>query len=207
MGSFRRPASVLYIAPGIAITKPAPAMSPRPALRIPHSSVVVMGVSGCGKSTLGEKLAKELGVPFVEGDAFHPPANVAKMASGRPLEDSDRAGWLEALARRLATGRERGEPVVLACSALKRRYRDVLRSGDPALRLVFLRGPRELIAARMRARAGHFMPPNLLESQFRDLESPSVDEDFLTCDLTRPTAELVLQVVQWLSVVASNPKP
>ncbi|OIQ95553.1 thermoresistant gluconokinase [mine drainage metagenome] len=197
---------MLYIAQGIVITKPAPAMSPRPDTRVLHVSVVVMGVSGCGKTTLGEALAWELGAPFVEGDAFHPSANVAKMASGRPLEDSDRAGWLEALARRLAIGRERGEPVVLACSALKRRYRDVLRSGDPALRLVFLHGQRELIAARLHTRAGHFMPPSLLESQFRDLEIPSADEDCLACDPAEPTGELVRRAVQWLGERGSTVK-
>lgn len=179
-------------------------MSPRPAPRFNRASVVVMGVSGCGKTTLGEALARELGMPFVEGDAFHPPANVAKMAAGQPLDDSDRAGWLEALAGRLAVGRERGEPVVLACSALKRRYRDVLRSGDPDLRLVFLSGQRDLIAARMRARSGHFMPPSLLESQFLALEAPGPDEDVLECDPALPTGELLRQAVWWLGAAASD---
>lgn len=144
---------------------------------------VVMGVSGCGKSTVGQALAHELGVPFVEGDAYHPPANVDKMSAGMPLDDNDRAGWLLALQARIGEARAQGAGLVLSCSALKRRYRDLLREGDPALRFAHLDGPRELIAERMQARAGHYMPPSLLDSQLRDLEPLQADEAGMLLDI------------------------
>ena len=162
-------------------------------------SLVLMGVAGCGKTTLGELLAHELGAVFVEGDTFHPAANIAKMAAGQPLTDEDRAGWLEALAGRLREARIGHEPVVLACSALKRRYREVLRSGDPGLKLVFLKGERGLIAERLGGRTGHFMPASLQDSQFRDLEEPAADEDCLTCDPARPPQDNVRRVADWLT--------
>ncbi|WP_229427268.1 gluconokinase [Massilia atriviolacea] len=156
---------------------------------------VVMGVSGCGKSTVGQALAQELAVPFVEGDQFHPPANVAKMSAGTPLDDADRAGWLLALQARIAAARARGTGLVLSCSALKRRYRDLLREGDPALRFAHLDGPRELIAARMQARAGHYMPPSLLESQLRDLEPLQADEAGVLLDIGSAPALQVARIL------------
>lgn len=156
---------------------------------------VVMGVSGCGKSTVGQALAQELGVPFVEGDQFHPAANVAKMSAGMPLDDADRAGWLLALKAQIREARERGTGLVLSCSALKRRYRDLLRQGDPALRFAHLDGPRELIAARMQARAGHYMPPALLDSQLRDLEALQSDEAGVLLDIGSAPGQQVARIL------------
>ncbi|HJQ60812.1 MAG TPA: gluconokinase [Vineibacter sp.] len=138
--------------------------------------VVVMGVSGCGKSTIGPLLAAALGGDYREGDAFHPPANVAKMKSGQPLDDADRKPWLEAMAAAIADWSQRDRPTVLSCSALKRRYRDVLRSGSTDLRFVHLAGDKALIADRLAARQDHFMPAALLDSQFAALEPPGSDE-------------------------------
>ena len=129
----------------------------------PPARWVVMGVSGCGKSEVGQRLANALGVRFLEGDAYHSATNVAKMAAGIPLDDDDRADWLCALQDEIAAARARGEGLVLACSALKRRYRDLLRAADPGLRFAHLSGPRALIAQRMLARTAHYMPASLLD--------------------------------------------
>lgn len=146
--------------------------------------IVVMGVAGSGKTTHGRALAAELGWDFADADDFHPPANIAKMSAGVPLADSDRAPWLALLRaeieRRLAADR----PLVLACSALKQAYRDALWADRPRMRLVFLDGPRELLAARLGARAGHFAGPALLESQLRDLEPPA---DAVRIDISTTT--------------------
>jgi len=152
---------------------------------------VVMGVSGCGKSTVGAALAARLGLRFVEGDAFHPARNVAKMSAGLPLDDHDRADWLRALAAEIEAARRAGTGLVLSCSALKRRYRDLLRQADPGLRFAHLRGPREVIAARMEKRSGHYMPPALLDSQLRDLEPLQDDEAGLQLDIGLPPQALV----------------
>ena len=156
-------------------------------------AVVVMGVSGTGKSTIGRALADALGIPFVEGDDLHPPANVAKMAVGIPLTDGDRAPWLDLVAARLA-----GPPAVVACSALRRIYRDRLRADAPSLALVYLHGSRELLAGRMANRPGHFMPTSLLDSQLATLEPPEPDEHALAMDVVLPPAEIVARVVEWL---------
>ena len=163
--------------------------SPNGALRW-----VVMGVSGSGKSTVGNLLAIHDGVPFLEGDAYHPAANVSKMSAGIPLDDDDRAGWLDALAGEIRAARDAGQGLVLSCSALKRRYRDLLRAADPALRFVHLDGPREVIAARMQARPGHYMPPSLLDSQLRILEPLQPDEAGLTLDITLAPQALVERI-------------
>lgn len=131
--------------------------------------VVVMGVSGAGKSTIGRRLAERLGVPFLDADEFHPPENVAKMASGTPLSDADRAPWLERLNARL----RRETSAVLACSALKAAYRDILSRGLPDCRFVHLRGSIDLIRTRLEARSHRYMPASLLESQFATLEPPA----------------------------------
>lgn len=152
---------------------------------------VVMGVSGSGKSGLGARLAAALDCPFVEGDAFHSPHNVARMAAGIALTDLDRAGWLDELAGRIDAATRAGTALVLACSALKRRYRDVLRAGDPALRFVHLAGDPALLAQRMAGRPGHFMPVALLESQLRDLEPLGADENGIVLDIAEsPEAQL-----------------
>lgn len=147
--------------------------------------VVVMGVAGSGKSTVGALLAERLGVPFVDGDALHPPANVAKMAAGVPLDDDDRAPWLDAVGARLAQGR-----VVIACSALRRAYRDRLRDAAPATRFVLLHGTRELLASRLQSRVDHFMPAALLDSQLATLELPTPGEEVRVYDIALPPAEI-----------------
>jgi len=152
---------------------------------------VVMGVSGSGKSTIGAALAQHDGVPFLEGDAYHPADNVIKMSAGIPLDDDDRAGWLDALAAEIRQAADEDRGLVLSCSALKRRYRDLLRAADPALRFVHLAGPRELIAARMHGRPGHYMPPSLLDSQLGILEPLQADEAGLTLDITLAPTTLV----------------
>lgn len=152
---------------------------------------VIMGVSGSGKSTVGAALAQRCAVRFVEGDAFHPPKNVKKMTAGIPLDDGDRAGWLDALAVEIGQARSRDLGLVLSCSALKRCYRDLLRSADPALRFVHLAGPRDLVAARMQGRPGHYMPPSLLDSQLHILEPLQPDEAGLTLDIALAPQALV----------------
>ncbi|MDN4595581.1 gluconokinase [Leifsonia virtsii] len=150
--------------------------------------VVVMGVSGSGKSTVGEQVAELLGVPFVDGDALHPAANVAKMASGVPLTDDDRIPWLRAVGRALAETSPEG--AVVACSALKRSYRDLIRSEAPDALFAELDGDRALLAARMAARPGHFMPVSLLDSQLATLEPLQPEEHGLRLDVSRSPAEL-----------------
>jgi carbohydrate kinase (thermoresistant glucokinase family) len=157
---------------------------------------VIMGVSGCGKSTVGAALAQVFDIPYLEGDAYHPAANVAKMAAGIPLNDEDRAGWLQGLADEIRQARERGAGLVLSCSALKRRYRDMLRQADPSLRFVHLDGPRTLIADRMQARVGHYMPSSLLDSQLSILEPLHADEGGLTLDITQPPQVLVARITE-----------
>jgi gluconokinase len=164
--------------------------------------VVVMGVSGCGKSTVGRALAERLGLGFVEGDAWHPARNVALMAAGTPLTDDDRRDWLQALAEQLARAAASGQGLVLACSALKRRYRDQLRAGAPGLRFVHLHGSPELLAARMSTRPGHYMPPSLLPSQLDALEPPTVDEDPITLDIAQPPEVLVAAALTQLEATA-----
>jgi len=162
-------------------------------------NIVVMGVAGCGKSSLGKVLSEALGATFIEGDSFHPPENVARMSAGTPLTDDDRAGWLAQLAERLASGRARGESMVLACSALKRRYRDKLREGDPELLFVHLSGAPQLIAERMAERTAHFMPQSLIESQFGDLEALQVDERAVVCDIQQSLETIRDRVAEYLA--------
>jgi gluconokinase len=161
-------------------------------------AVVVMGVSGCGKSTVGRLVAKRLGATFLDADDFHPPANVERMRAGVPLTDADRAGWLDALAARLESAGQAGEATVLACSALKRSYRDALRRAAPELALVHLAGSPSLLAERIAARPGHYMPPSLLPSQLALLEAPGSDERAITLDVQAPTDELVAAILRTL---------
>jgi gluconokinase/shikimate kinase len=144
--------------------------------------LVIMGVSGCGKSTVAGLLAGRLGWDLAEGDDMHPAANIAKMASGVPLDDVDRWPWLARIAEWIHARTAVGRPGIVTCSALKRSYRDVLR--DPRVVFVHLTGSRELIAKRLAARHGHFMPTSLLDSQFATLEPPDPDEQAITVSIT-----------------------
>jgi carbohydrate kinase (thermoresistant glucokinase family) len=157
--------------------------------------LVVMGPSGCGKSTVGEALARALGWTYIEGDDFHPPANVEKMRAGIALDDTDRAGWLDALAARLAEARAAGRGAVLACSALKRSYRDRLRQGSPELRLVYLHGDRRTLGARLAARRHRYMPASLLASQLATLEPPAPDEHAFGFDVDRDPAQIAADLL------------
>lgn len=154
--------------------------------------IVVMGVSGCGKSSIGAALAQALGCDFRDGDDLHPAANVAKMAAGNPLSDDDRWPWLDRVAAVLADQ----PPVIVGCSALRRAYRDRLRTGAGGqVVFVHLAGSRDVIAERMAARADHFMPPSLLDSQFATLEPPGKDEAAINVDIDQPPDAIVAQVL------------
>jgi carbohydrate kinase (thermoresistant glucokinase family) len=161
----------------------------------PRPRIVVMGVSGCGKSTVGCLLAQALGVAYIEGDSLHPAQNVARMAAGIALTDTDRQGWLQAVARRLG---DAPSGVVASCSALKRSYRDLLRDAAPDARFVHLHGEPALLAARMQSRPGHYMPASLLHSQLDTLEPPGADEAPITIDIARPVAAIVAEICRQL---------
>ena len=160
------------------------------------NAIVVMGVSGCGKSTVGRALAQRLGWRFADGDDFHPPANVEKMRAGVPLDDTDRAPWLARLNAMLRESVAAGRPVVLACSALRQRYRDALAEGMSGLRFVHLSGSAELIGDRLAARRHRYMPAALLASQFATLEPPA---DALTLDVAEPVDALVEAIAAGLA--------
>jgi gluconokinase len=152
---------------------------------------VVMGVSGSGKTTVGEALAPLLGGVFIDGDSFHSPDSIAKMSRGEPLTDDDRAPWLQRIGREMS---ERRGVVVAGCSALKRRYRDAIRRAvEEPVCFVHLAGSHDLIASRMNARMGHFMPPSLLTSQLAALEPPEADEASIAVDIGPPSAEVARQ--------------
>ena len=155
-----------------------------------------MGVSGSGKTLIGSGFARALGVDFVEGDDYHPAENVERMASGIALTDSDRAAWLRSLADRLGEANVAGTGLVMSCSALKKSYRDVLRSGAHDLQFVFLLGERTLLADRIASRRGHFMPASLLDSQLATLEEPSPDEGAWVCDIRESPEKLVAALVE-----------
>jgi len=157
---------------------------------------IVMGVSGCGKSSVGEALAKQLGWEYYDADDFHPPENVAKMASGIPLNDSDRAPWLASLHDLISSSLKADRPGVLACSALKERYRRMLLVGNPNVQLVYLKGSYELIWSRMEKRKDHYMKPHMLQSQFNALEEP---KSALTVDISMPVDDIVQQIISDLS--------
>jgi gluconokinase len=156
---------------------------------------IVMGVSGSGKSTIGEGLAARLGQPFIDGDSLHPVANREKMAHGIPLDDADRQPWLQAIVAEMDRHREQGESLVLASSALKRRYRDFLRGGNDDVRFVYLHASRELLAERLGHRSGHFFDPRLLDSQLATLEEPSTDEA-LRVDVGPAPAEAIECIIR-----------
>ncbi|MDM0003837.1 gluconokinase [Variovorax sp. J22G73] len=161
--------------------------------------LVVMGVSGCGKSSLGAALATALGLPLIEGDDHHPPANVQKMSHGIALTDADRAGWLATLGRALA---DSPKGAVLTCSALKRIYREQLRAAAPGLRFVFMAIERAQSERRVAARAGageHMFPASLVANQFATLESPVGEPGVLAVDATLPLGKAVAQAMAWLA--------
>jgi carbohydrate kinase (thermoresistant glucokinase family) len=158
-------------------------------------AVIVMGVTGVGKTTVARALASRLSWLFAEGDRFHPKANIDKMRSGQPLDDADRAPWLAAIGRWLDDRARAGEAAVISCSALKRAYRDELRRGRPQVRIVYLHGAPELIAARIAGRHDHFMPPALLGSQLHDLEPPAPDEGVLTVEVDQDVEAIVAEIV------------
>ena len=162
--------------------------------------VVLMGVSGSGKTTVGRALAAALGSAFIEGDAFHPAANVEKMRRGEPLGDADRWPWLKALAAELARHAGHGEGAVLACSALRRSYREVLAAPCPGLRFVHLDGDKALIERRLRARTGHYMPAGLLASQYAVLEPPAADEPGFRVDVNAAPEAIVALILERLVV-------
>ena len=163
-------------------------------------AVIVMGVSGSGKSTIGEALAKRLSWRYEDGDKFHPAGNVAKMAAGQPLTDEDRWPWLRAIADQIDRLSAAGVRSVIACSALRRVYRDILVHGRQDVRLVYLNGTQALIADRLSRRKGHFMPQGLLTSQFTTLEPPTADEHPVTVSIAAPVKTIVDDVLRQLDL-------
>jgi gluconokinase len=158
---------------------------------------IVMGVSGCGKTSVGEALAKELGWDFYDADDFHPPENVAKMASGTPLNDSDRAPWLATLHDLISSCLTQNRSGILACSALKERYRQQLLDGNGDVQIVYLKGSYDLIWSRMKKRKDHYMKPQMLKSQFDTLEEPT---NALTVDISLAVDEIVQKIVSSVSL-------
>ncbi len=178
-------------------------MAADPNLGALHA-LIVMGVSGSGKSTIAEPLATRLGWRYEDGDTFHPAANVAKMKAGHPLSDADRWPWLQAIADEIDRLSGLGLHAVIACSALKRAYRDVLRHGRRDVRFVFLNGTQQLVASRLASRKGHFMPPDLLASQFKTLEPPGDDEHPVTVSIEATVDAIVDTIVQQLNPGAAD---
>jgi gluconokinase len=166
-----------------------------------------MGVSGSGKSTIAAELAERLSWTFEDGDRFHPASNVAKMSAGQPLTDEDRWPWLQAIADEIDRVCQAGGHVVIACSALKRAYRQVLVHGRRDVRIVFLKGTQPLIADRLARRKGHFMPPGLLESQFKTLEPPAADENPVTVSIDASIETIVKDIVRQLGLGAAGGVP
>ncbi len=163
-------------------------------------ALVIMGVSGSGKTTIGEAVAARLGWRFEDGDTFHPPSNVAKMRAGQPLTDEDRWPWLHAIADEIDRGCEAGQRVAIACSALRRVYRDILVRGRSEVRVVYLDGTQPLIASRLGRRKDHFMPPGLLASQFATLEPPGTDERPVTVSIDAPVEKIVDDILGQLDL-------
>lgn len=162
--------------------------------------IVLMGVASSGKTSLGERLAEHLGWPFRDADAFHPPENVAKMSSGTPLNDEDRKPWLAAIAAWIDELRAAGQHGIVTCSALKKAYRRVIVGDRPDVALVYLKGSRELIGARMAQRQHHFMPTALLDSQFATLEEPGADERVLVVPVEMSKDEIERTVLAKLGL-------
>jgi gluconokinase len=174
-----------------------------PTAKMP-CALIVMGVSGSGKSTIAEKLAQRLNWSFEDGDRFHPPSNVAKMSAGHALTDEDRWPWLRAIADEIDRVCKAGLRAVIACSALKRAYRDILVHGRSDVRIIYLDGNQPLIAKRLAARKGHFMPSGLLESQFETLEPPGPTEDPVTVSIDASVESIVDDIVRQLGPGPAN---
>ena len=173
----------------------------------PVRVAVIMGVSGSGKTTVGRILAARLGWQFLEGDALHPPENIAKMKAGHPLDDQDRAPWLAAIAARIDDWRRGSDHGVVTCSALKRRYRDIIIGNRADVRLIYLAGSRELIGERLGTRQGHFMPASLLDSQFAALEPPEPEENPITVPVDASAEIIVAQIAAVLLSPRHDPQP
>jgi gluconokinase len=167
-------------------------------------ALVVMGVSGSGKSTIADKLAERLGWTYEDGDKFHPASNVAKMSAGHPLTDEDRWPWLQAIADEIDKVCAGGKPAVIACSALKRAYRDILVHGRNDVRIIYLDGTEQLIASRLASRKGHFMPPGLLASQFKTLEPPVAGENPVTVSIDASVDAIVDDIVRQLGLNSAD---
>ncbi len=161
--------------------------------------VVVMGVSGSGKTTVASLLAERLGCAFRDGDDLHPRENVEKMKSGTPLTDADRLPWLQAIGRQIDAWREKGEPGVVTCSALKRTYRDIIVGDRHEVALAYLKGTQALIHGRLQARTSHFMPVGLLDSQFFTLQEPTEDERPIVVDIGLDPGQIVSEIVRGLA--------
>jgi gluconokinase len=179
---------------------PADAAAPPNDTANPATVIVVTGVAGSGKSTLAAALAVRLGWPFQEGDELHPAANVAKMAAGQPLTDADRWPWLDAIASLIGEWLKAGRSGVIACSALKRAYRDRLAAAGPGVRFVYMAGDQATVRGRLEARRGHYFPASLLASQFADLEVPDFDEGAVAAPIELPTDTQLELVLRGLSV-------
>ncbi|MCE9657300.1 MAG: gluconokinase [Burkholderiales bacterium] len=167
-----------------------------------------MGVSGSGKSTVAAGIAAALGLHFIDGDGLHSPESVARMQAGTPLTDADRWPWLGRIAGRLADELQSPRGIVIACSALRRAYRDRIRVGAPGVRFVFLDGPADIIRARMAGRSGHYMPESLLASQLATLEPPGAEEgDAQRFDIAAPPEAVIASAVRWAAVPFSANRP
>jgi gluconokinase len=173
----------------------------------PPCALIVMGVAGSGKSTIAESLAGRLGWTFEDGDGFHPKSNVDKMSAGHPLTDADRWPWLQAIADEIDRVSAVGACVVIACSALKRAYRNVLVHGRDDVRIVYLDGSKALIRTRLDARKGHFMPPELLDSQFNTLEPPAADEKPIRVSIDASVEAIVDDIINQLPTGTQRTNP
>jgi gluconokinase len=168
------------------------------------SAIIVMGVSGSGKTTIASALAERIGFDCEDGDSYHPASNVEKMHAGTPLTDDDRWPWLKAIADDIDRRADTGHPFVVSCSALKRAYRDVLVHGRSDVRLVYLKGTRELIAERLALRKDHFMPASLLDSQFATIEEPTPDEHVIVVDIDASVDQIVAAIVDRLNILPKS---
>ena len=177
-------------------------MTAAPQRLAPPVVLVLMGVSGSGKTTVARIIAERLRWPFEEGDALHPPANVAKMAAGHPLTDEDRAPWLAKVADWVDARLDAGESGVITCSALKRKYRELIDRRGERVEFVYLHGSRELIATRLATRQGHFMPSSLLDSQFATLEEPAADEPVIRVEIGAAPESVAGDVLAALGLAA-----